>query len=101
MKQEMADSGHRIATIIILKKTPEVIKFVKEWHALTLAQSYHLVDDTPSVIPNDVCYKEHRHDQSIYSVLSKSYGMLAIPDETYPPEQGYEMGWPFLATRKR
>lgn len=35
----------------------------------TISSDYRLVDDTPSIIPNASTYKEHRHDQSIFSII--------------------------------
>jgi glutaredoxin-related protein len=34
-----------------------------------ISSDYHLVDDTPSIIPNASTYNEHRHDQSIFSIV--------------------------------
>lgn len=33
----------------------------------------HLVDDSPSLLPNAHGFKEHRHDQSIFSLLMHIY----------------------------
>lgn len=37
-----------------------------------------MADDTPSVIKNLDGFVEHRHDQSIFSILSKLYNAKAI-----------------------
>jgi hypothetical protein len=37
--------------------------------------NYHLIDDTPSKSPNFTEFIEHRHDQSILSLLTKLYDM--------------------------
>ena len=37
--------------------------------------NYHLIDDTPSLLENTVDFREHRHDQSIYSLLLKKYNI--------------------------
>lgn len=37
---------------------------------------YHLVDDTPSIAPNRPTFREHRHDQSVFSILARKY----LPD---------------------
>ena len=36
-----------------------------------------------SIIPNDSGFIDHRHDQSLFSLLRKKYGTISIPDETY------------------
>jgi len=49
----------------------ETRKIVNEWYALCC--DYHLIDDSPSIVDNYLCFKEHRHDQSIFSLLTKKY----------------------------
>ena len=44
-------------------------------------------------------FAENRHDQSITSILSKMYGSVVIPDETWPPEMN--MTAPILAAREK
>jgi hypothetical protein len=46
-------------------------RFVKEWYEI--AQIYHFIDDSPSVATNTYNFVEHRHDQSVFSLLSKKY----------------------------
>ena len=41
------------------------------------ACTYHNIDDTPSIIPNYPNFKEHRHDQSIFSLLTKKYNLFS------------------------
>ena len=48
---------------------------VHEWY--TIACKYDLLDDSPSVLPNYGGFKEHRHDQSIFSLLVKKHGILS------------------------
>lgn len=57
---------------ILLKKTAASVKLVNEW--VELACDLHLIDDSPSILPNDPCFQEHRHDQSIWSLLVKRDG---------------------------
>ncbi len=58
-------------TVIFFKKTKQVIEFVQDWNYI-LNTDYHLVDDTPSIIPNAPSFIEHRHEQSVFSLLIKS-----------------------------
>jgi hypothetical protein len=45
---------------------------VNEWYEI--ASIYHFIDDSPSVLANCDNFEEHRHDQSVFSLLSKKYG---------------------------
>ena len=45
-------------------------EFLTDWYSI--ACNYHFVDDSPSIHPNDPSFREHRHDQSIFSLLIKS-----------------------------
>ena len=51
----------------------ETRKIVQEWY--NLACNYHFIDDSPSQNQNYNCFKEHRHDQSIFSLLLKKYNL--------------------------
>ncbi len=48
-------------------------KFIDKWYEL--ACQYHNIDDSPSKFPNFHNFVEHRHDQSIFSLLSKKTGI--------------------------
>lgn len=50
-------------------------KIVNEWYELGC--DYHNIDDSPSIIKNYDNFKEHRHDQSIFSLLTKKYGIYS------------------------
>jgi len=59
--------------ILVCDKTRELIN---KWYEL--ACDYHNIDDSPSIEPNLSCFKEHRHDQSVYSLLLKKYNLFSI-----------------------
>lgn len=59
------------ASAIIIKKCKKTMNLVKEWYNISC--NYHLIDDSPSIEPNTESFKEHRHDQSIFSLLVKKY----------------------------
>ena len=46
---------------------------VNQWYEL--GSDYHNIDDSPSIIPNISVFNEHRHDQSIFSLLTKKYNL--------------------------
>jgi hypothetical protein len=49
--------------------------FVRSWYEI--ACQYSFLDDTPSISPNLNYFYEHRHDQSIFSLLAKKRGLCA------------------------
>lgn len=91
----------KISGLVILKKNDHAMQVMEEWAKWSIAEDYHLIDDTPSLAENDPCFREHRHDQSLYSLLSKQYKSLTLPDETYLEPFPETSLWPFLATRSR
>ena len=58
---------------ILLKKTDSTIKYINEW--FTMCCDYENITDSTSKIPNDACFTEHRHDQSLLSVIIHTYGI--------------------------
>jgi len=93
---DIDDSGQRQATIIFLTKNELTLEFVKEWYAFS--NRYYLVDDSPSAIPNSKTFFEHRHDQSIFSLLIKSDKYKTYLNQ---PENIIHKEHPFLLSRKR
>jgi hypothetical protein len=59
------------ATSICIKKCEKTMKFVQEWYET--ACIHNLLDDSPSENTNYPQFIEHRHDQSIFSLLKKKY----------------------------
>jgi hypothetical protein len=66
------------ATIILLRKDTNTIGFLNEWYKV-YTDNFWLVDDTESNIPNAIEFVEHRHDQSVFSILCKLRGAELIP----------------------
>lgn len=46
---------------------------VDEWYKIGC--DYHMIDDSQSIHSNLDCFIEHRHDQSIFSLLTKKYNL--------------------------
>jgi hypothetical protein len=67
---KIKNSTQHQAGVTITKKTTLTTDFLNDWYSI--ACNYHLIDDSPSVYPNDPSFQEHRHDQSIFSLLIKS-----------------------------
>ena len=49
----------------------ETINLVNEWYKICC--NYHMIDDSQLIELNSDCFKEHRHDQSVFSLLTKKY----------------------------
>ncbi len=62
------------AGVIMMRKTPIVVKFVEEWYRT--ACHYSLIDDNTEVDETHQ-FKAHRHDQSIFSILYKKYNAFS------------------------
>jgi len=73
-----ADTPQFHATFFFLRKDKDNQTFLENWSRLT--QQYHLVTDVPSVFPNIRGFIEHRHDQSIFSLLQKLRGVSGGDD---------------------
>jgi len=54
---------------------PETRTFVNAWYELCC--DYHNIDDSPSIVQNSPTFCEHRHDQSIFSLLTKKYNLYS------------------------
>jgi len=70
----LTTTQHEAGALLILV-CDETRKLIDEWY--TLACNYHNIDDSPSIIPNCPEFKEHRHDQSIFSLLTKKYNIFS------------------------
>lgn len=60
-----------------LKKTEKTKELIKRW--LNICKTdFNLFTDKKSVLPNLYGFREHRHDQSIFSILVKQYPHIEI-----------------------
>jgi hypothetical protein len=69
------NSYQREAGAIMFYINDEIRQFVKEWY--DISSKYHLIDDSPSKLQNVNNFIEHRHDQSIFSLLTKKYNIFS------------------------
>ena len=99
----LKDTPQLITTVIVFRPCDVSIALVRDW--LTAAADYRLVSDAPSTIPNDPDFVEHRHDQSLFSLLAKQRGPTLLDDETWLHDETWLPEWdgkaPFRATRKQ
>lgn len=65
----------REAGALLIFVCDETKKLVEEWY--TISCDYHTIDDSPSILPNFPEFKEHRHDQSIFSLLTKKHNIFS------------------------
>jgi hypothetical protein len=73
-------SGQILAGIFLVQKTPRNLEFIAAYSQRT--QEYDLINDE-TIIPNSPVFRDHRHDQSVWSILNKLDSPLLLPDETY------------------
>ncbi len=83
------------AGIIFIKKCSESISIIKTW-LKTIDDNFCFIDDTLSVSPNVDGFIEHRHDQSIFSLLCKINNIttLSAYEYWYPSKtKRYKADW--------
>jgi hypothetical protein len=95
--QEILNSPTIGAGIIFIKKTPKTIEIIKKW-ASAIKTNFSLIDDSPSKSENPSGFIEHRHDQSIFSVLCKlnSVQTLSAYEYWYPIKNKMKPNWKIL-----
>ena len=94
------NSKQFVGGVFVLRKCKHTENILNKYIQYT--SNYHFIDDSPSIIPNDPQFIEHRHDQSVLSLLSKIYGSEIINDETYTTTDYDKDGnyyYPIKATR--
>jgi hypothetical protein len=60
------------ATFFAIRASKETVELTRRWYEI--GSNYHLIDDSPSITPNHSSFREHRHDQSIFSLLRHLHG---------------------------
>ena len=63
------------ASAILFHVCDKTRNLANDWYELSC--DYHNIDDTPSITPNVSGFIEHRHDQSIFSLLIKKYDIYS------------------------
>jgi hypothetical protein len=69
-----------LASYIIMRKNKFVVDFMNEW--LKFSEDYRIITDSTNEcgLPNYEEFVDHRHDQSILSLLGRKYNINNIPD---------------------
>jgi len=78
---DLKDTPQLHATYFVVKKCENSMNIVEKWYEIS--SIYSLLDDTPSNVANDISFIEHRHDQSILSLLRKLYNTRIIKENDF------------------
>jgi hypothetical protein len=102
LNHEHATSSQYLSGILVMKKCPAVIEAVSLWLKAVYEQPLLFTDDL-SGMQSYPGFREHRHDQSFFSIIRKKFGTITLPDETWfvPFGNDQSMACPFWATRLR
>jgi hypothetical protein len=61
------------AGAIMIKKNEKTQQIMREW--LDKCSNYHFITDSPSILKNSEYFVDHRHDQSILSIILYLHGI--------------------------
>lgn len=77
---EYTDVPQILASFLVIERTPATIAFIADW--VRHAQDARLITDQPNQcgLPNYPEFRDHRHDQSILSLLGRKAGVATVPD---------------------
>ena len=97
--RELVDTPQVISGCFIVRVNDDNRNILKEWNSAA-SSNPKLFNDDLSV--EDIDFIDHRHDQSVLSLIFKKNGCVIIPDETYHDGHGnYNPIAPIWATRRR
>jgi len=102
---DIALSNQIMATVIIIKKNSHSLNIIQKWRKVVFDDPY-LFSNHYNKKNSVNGFKDHRHDQSNFSILCKKNGSITIEDETYFGPRGnftsqIAQKFPFWATRTR
>lgn len=75
--KNIIDSNQFWAGCCIFKKTINSTELIDRWYDISI-NHFDLITDKKSEIPNLQGFIEHRHDQSIFSILAKQYDIKVV-----------------------
>lgn len=95
------------ATQILILKNNFTLKLICEW--FEICENYNLINDITSINEEYKEFKEHRHDQAVFSLLSKKYNCCNYDlDPTWISNfndinkfNNYTKNWPIWAARNK
>ena len=85
------DCNQLQGTYIFIRKTESSVNFVRKW--LEHCTNENLISDLPNIYMDNLSdFIDHRHDQSIFSLLAYSQNIQNIPQiDQYCVEHGYDL----------
>ena len=101
--EEITHTEQFEATTFFMRKQPNTVQFIDNWIDV-FCKDFSLIDDSQSPIKNFKGFVNHRHDQSIYSILCKKEKVEELANTEYfntdwaSPEMEFQ---PILAKRDK
>lgn len=81
------ETGQLGGGIFLACKSKAAEDFFAEFKSI-MVDHFALCDNSPSISPNLVGFKENRHDQSVFSLLGKKQGIFSLSSMEYDPMNG-------------
>ena len=97
---ELLETGQLTACSFLIKKTERTVNLIKKWNNICL-NNKNFIDDSVSKKGNDNTFMDHRHDQSVLSILVKKMDINLFEDDTYKYISHHDNTYPINCTRIR
>ena len=96
-------SNQRAGGIFFLKNNQITRNIISEIKKISTENKYKFISDAPSKLQNHNSFKEHRHDQSVFSLISKKYNFFLVKGVPEWSKNWEEIGkeFPIWATRNK
>ena len=94
----ISDTYQRLGGMWMMRKCSNTVSLINKWSE-TCMKRFDLITDKASVAPNFPDFVENRHDQSVFSILTKQHGAYALPPEELAKSNFPNV--PFLPTRHK
>jgi hypothetical protein len=75
LNDPLLNTPQRETNCLIIQKDPATMALVEEWTMLA-TENHHYLDNSPSFLPNYTEFQEHRHDRSLFSLLTKKHNLF-------------------------
>jgi hypothetical protein len=87
-REQIGETAQLQATVIMLKKTDTIMSLINEWY--NIACNYNIINDSLNKYIQYPEFREHRHDQSIFSLLCLKYNLVNTDiGNTYFESEGW------------
>ena len=91
--QDAMETVQLYAGLLVLRKTRFAEAFVSEWLSWMVKQNGRFADDQHNPAIQHPGFAEHRHDQSVLSLLAKLRGVKTFPIPSASHDPGDIWGW--------